>query len=463
MNYQRVYDQFIADRRGKEAELLASGLYREIHHVTPRSLGGGEEPQNLLALTPEDHFFAHLVLAQIHSGTAWFALRVMYAAALQRKSEKSSLRLGLDKYGFRRRYGLGRRLADKYLQGESHPNADLSEYRFKHSETGEEFIGTRIAFANATSIDRFQLNTMISDKQRSVHGWYLPDRHAQEEIGLPTGERHHSFDSTFYRFKHVETGAEFRGTRQAFIHAHGVPESSINGLMRGASLLAHGWYLPERNELKEVVQKYGADNPTADTTIRQWRNADTGEEFTGHRWALIVHDPRVSSASVNAYLSGGSKSTRGWYLPERNSAEEVGRATGERNAKYNPVAFYWINADTSEERYATLWEMHRKFGGSRPSWTQAAELEDASHPTVKGWHRKERVLRIRSNKGKKFTFVNRDGRRFTGTQIEFCEMAGLSPATGSRVVRNQSISRNGWRLKGVIDRPHNRPKITSSD
>ena len=48
MNYAKIYSDFIADRRAKEADLLASGEYSENHHILPRSLGGGDEAENLI-------------------------------------------------------------------------------------------------------------------------------------------------------------------------------------------------------------------------------------------------------------------------------------------------------------------------------------------------------------------------------------------------------------------------------
>lgn len=77
MNYSKIYDDFIADRRKKESQLIESGEYRERHHILPRALGGGDELGNLISLTPEDHYFAHLLLAHIHGGTMWQAVKMM--------------------------------------------------------------------------------------------------------------------------------------------------------------------------------------------------------------------------------------------------------------------------------------------------------------------------------------------------------------------------------------------------
>lgn len=64
MDYERVYRELIADRRGKQTGLVV----RERHHVLPRCLGGSDAADNLVDLTPGDHLFAHVLLARIHGG-----------------------------------------------------------------------------------------------------------------------------------------------------------------------------------------------------------------------------------------------------------------------------------------------------------------------------------------------------------------------------------------------------------
>ena len=68
MDYRRIYSEFIVDRRTKEPAVEG---YTERHHIVPKSLGGTDEPANLIRLTAEDHFFAHLLLAKIHGGGMW--------------------------------------------------------------------------------------------------------------------------------------------------------------------------------------------------------------------------------------------------------------------------------------------------------------------------------------------------------------------------------------------------------
>jgi len=56
--------------------------YKERHHIVPRSLGGSNEPCNIVNLTAKEHYIVHLllphmVLDPIHKKKMWMALRCM--------------------------------------------------------------------------------------------------------------------------------------------------------------------------------------------------------------------------------------------------------------------------------------------------------------------------------------------------------------------------------------------------
>jgi hypothetical protein len=61
MNYKKIYDQLIL--RGQTRTL---NEYSERHHIIPRCMGGTDEPENLVRLTPEEHYVAHQLLVKIH-------------------------------------------------------------------------------------------------------------------------------------------------------------------------------------------------------------------------------------------------------------------------------------------------------------------------------------------------------------------------------------------------------------
>lgn len=66
MNYTKLYQELIASRkllnRSKE-----TGIY-EKHHILPRSLGGLNNKENIILLTPKEHYIAHLLLVYMYEG-----------------------------------------------------------------------------------------------------------------------------------------------------------------------------------------------------------------------------------------------------------------------------------------------------------------------------------------------------------------------------------------------------------
>jgi hypothetical protein len=74
MNYQRHYSALI--ERAK-ARATIDG-YSERHHIIPRCMDGGDEPENLVRLTAEEHFVAHQLLAKIHPDNE----KLLYGALL---------------------------------------------------------------------------------------------------------------------------------------------------------------------------------------------------------------------------------------------------------------------------------------------------------------------------------------------------------------------------------------------
>ena len=73
MNYEIIYNNLMNKGRNRNVE---DGVYYETHHVIPRCLGGSDNNENLVKLTPEEHYLAHLLLVKIHPGN----IKLIYAA-----------------------------------------------------------------------------------------------------------------------------------------------------------------------------------------------------------------------------------------------------------------------------------------------------------------------------------------------------------------------------------------------
>lgn len=61
--YQRWHDQIIDRARHRTLD-----PYKERHHIRPRSLGGSDDPDNLVDLTYREHFLVHWLLIRLLSG-----------------------------------------------------------------------------------------------------------------------------------------------------------------------------------------------------------------------------------------------------------------------------------------------------------------------------------------------------------------------------------------------------------
>jgi len=61
VNYTAIYNNLIQRAISRTLE-----GYKERHHIIPRCLGGSDDRENLVELTPEEHYIAHLLLIKIY-------------------------------------------------------------------------------------------------------------------------------------------------------------------------------------------------------------------------------------------------------------------------------------------------------------------------------------------------------------------------------------------------------------
>jgi hypothetical protein len=83
--YQRWHDQIIERARGR---ILKS--YKEAHYILPRSMGGSDQPYNIVDLTYREHYLIHWLLVKLTVGLDNFKMR----CALWRMSQVSETHTG---------------------------------------------------------------------------------------------------------------------------------------------------------------------------------------------------------------------------------------------------------------------------------------------------------------------------------------------------------------------------------
>ena len=122
MDYQRIYDEFITDRRSKEAALIASGEYKERHHIVPKAIKVDNSDANLVYLTAGDHYFAHLCLAQTYGGKMWGGV---YAIAGMDKTGKRRV----EAFSKRPMVAVARKKRSEAMQGGKHSDETIAKIR----------------------------------------------------------------------------------------------------------------------------------------------------------------------------------------------------------------------------------------------------------------------------------------------------------------------------------------------
>lgn len=72
--YSQWYSNLIQKAKSRKLE---NTIYKESHHIIPKSLGGDDSSDNLVELTLREHYVAHLLLSKMYDGEA---ARKMYCA-----------------------------------------------------------------------------------------------------------------------------------------------------------------------------------------------------------------------------------------------------------------------------------------------------------------------------------------------------------------------------------------------
>lgn len=235
MNYKRIYDEFIKDRREKEKTLTG---YTERHHILPRSIGGGDEPSNLIRLTPEDHFFAHLCLAKMHGGKLWAP--VAFMAGGTRKDYEPIVS--------RKRYGWTLRAMGRESSGENARQYDWTIHDLEHRD-GRLWSGTQYEMS-ALGIKRSLANMLIKGRVNSACGWFFKGRRPKFRGADFGGRDHMMYRPEVIRFLHLD-GREFVGTQHDFSLSGEVSKSAACNLARGVARVANGWYVEGRPPVRK--------------------------------------------------------------------------------------------------------------------------------------------------------------------------------------------------------------------
>ena len=106
MNYQRIYNTII--ERSKQRTLLE---YTEEHHIVPRCVGGTDDSDNLVMLTPEEHYVCHQLLVKIYLGNIKLVKAAMFMVASNKHQRRSN-----------KTYSWLKKQYSEYMKGSNNPS-----------------------------------------------------------------------------------------------------------------------------------------------------------------------------------------------------------------------------------------------------------------------------------------------------------------------------------------------------
>lgn len=101
MDYARIYNALIKRSIGrtKLAKTDINYVYYERHHIIPKCLGGNDAKDNLVYLTAEEHWVAHLLLVKINPGVS----KLVWACQAMSMSGGNNKRMNNKMFGWIRR------------------------------------------------------------------------------------------------------------------------------------------------------------------------------------------------------------------------------------------------------------------------------------------------------------------------------------------------------------------------
>lgn len=308
MDYHRIYSDFIKDRRAKEPTLDG---YVERHHILPRSLGGGDEPDNLINLTAEDHYFAHLLLAKMHGGRLSSAAYLLAVSCNGTWTERNRLR---GRYGLAKR--MSARLLSEAMAGDANHLFNAHPYEWLNYRTGAEETATLYEMHQRHGASRGSWTQVAKGDRPSIKGWLLKirsDDHKRSEKGQ------------IFHFVHRD-GRRFSGTQTELCAHSGMSDAAAWRLVHKNSVSKCGW---RRVGSADKIWNGPKDGRRSSAVGRgrtyrlfHWDGrafAGTSEDFR-----VLMGKPEGFSMSVrlSGLMRGAQKTLYGWAIDQEKTANK---------------------------------------------------------------------------------------------------------------------------------------------
>jgi hypothetical protein len=226
-----LYKYFLESVQGKAS---ASTEYMEKHHILPRFEGGGDEEDNLVLLSPEEHVFAHF-LRYLEYGKLQDADVVLFRYGCKEEAKRLAHQVGLEKM---RRENKGR--WDSKVQ----------------SERGKKG-GSRGGLANTQA--QFEARQAVGKQYGQKVGLSNQSPDLKELIQKRLGWEHESFpDKTFFTNPST-SGKEIINQLEQFVPGKILNDSTFYKVFYKERSKMYGWKLVDMGIRSEAE---GGEGPS---------------------------------------------------------------------------------------------------------------------------------------------------------------------------------------------------------
>lgn len=164
MNYSKIYTQIIERAKGRQLD-----GYKESHHIIPECKGGGDDPNNLVDLTPEEHYVCHQLLVKMFPGDS----SLVYAAMMM--TAKGKCKRSNKVYGWLRR--------------KSAEAKHKSTTIFDHKKNTFLFFNSRKDACDYMGVSDGDCSSLIKGKIKSLKKGRFTRTEKQEKLYLSNGIR----------------------------------------------------------------------------------------------------------------------------------------------------------------------------------------------------------------------------------------------------------------------------------
>lgn len=179
MNYKYHYTKLIETRKFlNRTKIKGDGKYHK-HHIIPKCYGGSNNSENLILLTPREHYIAHWLLWKIHGNKmalAFFRMRHADNTILNITSKvyaklkfEHSITMKFINKNVKHSVKSYRQQAQK-IKGIKNCNADVKCYVFYNNKKEKIFIGDRYSFSEKYNLNLNSIGDILN-KNKSLFGW----------------------------------------------------------------------------------------------------------------------------------------------------------------------------------------------------------------------------------------------------------------------------------------------------